>query len=94
MEQLSAKNVKRIDFTTIHGCEPCKPALRIVRKVAGRFKVPVVIHNGLLAPKACVVKDKDGVEVSDCVTGYGSGYKKDIENRLKNENRTLSDKSS
>ena len=82
MEEQSANKVKRIEFTTMSFCKPCKPALKKVKKIAKKHNIPVIIQNrtevGAVAPVACVVKNKDGVEVSDCVKGYGKGYKKDI----------------
>ena len=78
MEEQSVNNIKRIEFTSMPHCKPCKPALKKVRKIAKKHNIPVEISNGSVAPVACVVKDKDGVEVSDCVKGYGKGYKKDI----------------
>lgn len=87
MEEQSVNKVKRIEFTSMPFCKPCKPALRKVKKIAKKHKIPVNIQNitdvGAVAPVACVVKDKNGVEVSDCIKGYGKGYKKDIEKLIK-----------
>lgn len=83
MEEQSVNKIKRIEFTSMPGCKPCKPALKKVKKIAKKHNIPVDVRNGLVAPVACVVKDKDGAEVSDCVKGYGKKYKKDIEKLIK-----------
>ena len=85
MEVLSVNDVKRIDFVTMDKdiCKPCKPALEIVRQTAKKHGIKVNIKKGTVAPVACVVRDKNGVEVSDCIEGYTSDYKNDIEKLLK-----------
>jgi len=80
MEVPSVNKVKRIDFTSMPNCKPCKPALKKIRKIAKKHNIPLnVSKDGMVAPVACIVKDKDGVEVSNCIKGYGKRYKKDIE---------------
>jgi len=85
MEEQSVNRIKRIDFTSMPYCKPCKPALQKVKKLAKKYRIPLNIKDGTVAPVACIVKEKNGVESRKCVEGYGKNYKREIQNLIRSK---------
>jgi len=84
MEVSPVKKSKVLDFYSFPFCDPCKPALRIIRKVAAEKGVTVRVHKdlkvGAAVPRACITVDGK----RECITGFNSDsdYEKQIKSML------------
>jgi hypothetical protein len=86
----SVNKIKRIEFTTFEGCEPCKDAMRDLRPILQKYNIPLVFKEPefdgppgteilITVPITCLVKEHGE---PTCIIGWDSGYAKDVEKNI------------
>ena len=83
----SVNKIKRIEFTTFEGCEPCKDAMRDLRPILQKYNIPLVVKEAtfdkpgseLIIPITCLVREH-GEPL--CITGWDTDYAKDVEKTI------------
>lgn len=79
--------VTRIEFITHPACDPCKDAIRDLRPIAEKYKIPLVVKEAKLdgpgaeiaIPLTCIIKEN---ERPVCIYGWDKDYAKDVEANL------------
>lgn len=77
---------KRIEFITDGGCKSCDIALNELLPLAKERSIPVHVlplrKDSSFIPETCIIREKDGKEVEDCIEGWDKDYEKDIKKLL------------